>query len=88
MAAAVVVGDASRKPLRSADISPSFHHRKAGGPPQDCKAGVSAHKERTWAAAHEVAEDTEDLALSAKPQLVLASPCGPIHLSWPRATVS
>ena len=86
MVAAVVAGDASRKPLRSADISPSFRHRQAGGPSQDRgfqdrKDGVSPHKTRTWAAAHKVAGDTEELALSAKHQTGLASTRGPIHLS-------
>ena len=86
MAAAVVAGDASRKPLRSTDISPSFGHRQVGGPyqdrgSQDRKDGVSPHKTRTWAAAHKVARDTEELAPSAKHQSVLASQCLPIHLS-------
>jgi len=81
-----VVGDASRKPLRSADISPSFLHRQAGGTSQDQgfqdrKDGVPAHKAQTRAAAHKVAGDTEELALSAKHQTVLASPSVPIHLS-------
>ena len=85
MAAGVVVGEASSKPLRSADISPSFRHRQAGGPSQDQgfqdrKDGVSAHKARSRAAAHKVAGDTEVMALSAKHQTVLAPPSVPIRL--------
>ena len=85
MAAAVVAGDASRKPLRSADISPWFRHRQAGPSQdrgfQDRKDGVSPHKTRTWAAAHKVARNTEELDLSAKHQIFLSSTSGPIHLS-------
>jgi len=84
MAAAVVAGDASRKPLRSADISPLFRHRQAGDPFQDRGSQdrkVSPHKTRTCAAAHKVAGDTEELALSARHQTDLTSSCGPIHLS-------
>ena len=84
-AAAVVAGDASRKPLHSADISPLFRYRQADPYQdrgfQDRRGGVSPHKPRTWAAAHKVAGDTEELALSAKHQTVLASTCVPIHLS-------
>jgi len=84
MAAAVVAGDASRKPLRSADISPLFRHRQAGDPFQDWGSQdrkVPPHKTRTCAAAHKVEGDTEELALSAKHQTVLASPSVPIHIS-------
>ena len=69
MAAAAVAGDASRKPLCSTDISPSFRHQQAGPSQdrgfQDRKDGVSHHKIWTWAAAHRAAGDTEELALSA-----------------------